>query len=61
MPKLNLTGDPEADQLLEDSPFALLTAMLLDQQIPMEQAFLGPKKIADRLQRVATSQQVKIR
>ena len=49
MPSLNLTGDPEADQLLEDSPFALLLGMLLDQQIPMEVAFAGPRKIADRL------------
>lgn len=49
MPKLCLTGDPEADQLLEDRPFALITAMLLDQQIPMEVAFIGPRKIADRL------------
>jgi len=49
VPKLNLTGDPKADQLLEDDPFALLVAMLLDQQIPMEVAFAGPRKIADRL------------
>lgn len=46
---LCLTGDPEADRLLADSPFALLTGMLLDQQIPMETAFAGPRKIADRL------------
>ena len=49
MPKLCLTGDPRADQLLDDSPFALLTGMLLDQQIPMEMAFAGPRKIAGRL------------
>lgn len=49
MPKLNLTGDPEADQLLEDSPFALLLGMLLDQQISMEIAFAGPRKIAERI------------
>ncbi|BBX68848.1 HhH-GPD-type base excision DNA repair protein [Mycolicibacterium psychrotolerans] len=47
--KLCLAQDPEADALLEDSPFALLTGMLLDQQIPMEVAFGGPKKIADRI------------
>lgn len=49
MRKLCLTGDPEADQLLSEDPFALLTGMLLDQQIPMEVAFTGPRKIADRL------------
>ena len=48
-PKLRLTGDPEADTLLSKDPFALLTGMLLDQQIAMEIAFIGPRKIADRM------------
>ena len=30
---LSITGDAAADQLLTDDPFALLTGMLLDQQI----------------------------
>ncbi|GAB3485083.1 HhH-GPD-type base excision DNA repair protein [Amycolatopsis cihanbeyliensis] len=47
--KLTLTGDAEADRLLSSDPFALLTGMLLDQQIPMEVAFIGPRKIADRM------------
>lgn len=47
--KLRLTGDPDADKLLSDDPFALLTGLLLDQQFPMEHAFAGPKKIADRM------------
>lgn len=49
MSKLRLTQDPEADELLDESPFALLLGMLLDQQIPMEVAFAGPRKIADRM------------
>ncbi|EID13071.1 HhH-GPD-type base excision DNA repair protein [Mycolicibacterium phlei] len=49
MAKLQLVQDPAADALLEANPFALLTGMLLDQQYPMEHAFAGPKKIADRL------------
>ena len=49
VPSLCLTGDSEADELLSDNPFALLTGMLLDQQVPMETAFAGPRKIADRL------------
>ncbi|MFN8226872.1 MAG: HhH-GPD-type base excision DNA repair protein [Mycobacterium sp.] len=49
MPKLQLVQDPEADALLASSPLALLMGMLLDQQIPMEVAFAGPKKLADRL------------
>lgn len=44
-----LTGDPDADALLDADPFALLIGMLLDQQVPMETAFAGPRKIADRM------------
>lgn len=47
--KLQLVGDPSADALLEDNPLALLIGMLLDQQVPMEVAFAGPAKIADRI------------
>ncbi|KAA5826867.1 HhH-GPD-type base excision DNA repair protein [Saccharopolyspora hirsuta] len=47
--KLNLTGDADADELLSEDPFALLTGMLLDQQVAMEVAFAGPKKIAERM------------
>ncbi|MGP1665629.1 MAG: hypothetical protein ACTS5I_06915, partial [Rhodanobacter sp.] len=47
--KLCLAQEAEADELLSSSPFALLTGMLLDQQIPMEVAFGGPKKINDRI------------
>ena len=49
MPKLQLAQDPAADALLGANPFALLVGMLLDQQVPMETAFAGPKKIADRI------------
>lgn len=49
MAKLQLVQDPAADELLESNPFALLVGMLLDQQYPMEAAFAGPKKIADRI------------
>lgn len=48
-PNLCLAQEPEADALLATDPFALLTGMLLDQQISMELAFAGPKKIADRM------------
>jgi uncharacterized HhH-GPD family protein len=49
MARLRLTSDPAADTLLSEEPFALLVGMLLDQQIAMEVAFAGPRKIADRL------------
>ncbi|HUZ20934.1 MAG TPA: HhH-GPD-type base excision DNA repair protein [Acidimicrobiales bacterium] len=46
---LYLTGDADADRLLEDDPFALLVGMVLDQQVPMERAFSAPKELRDRL------------
>ncbi len=47
--KLWLAQEPEADELLSNSPFALLVGMVLDQQIPLERAFAGPKTIVDRM------------
>jgi uncharacterized HhH-GPD family protein len=44
-----MTKDPDANALLDSDPLALLIGMLLDQQYPMEHAFLGPKKILDRV------------
>ncbi len=49
MSKLQLVQEPSADALLESNPFALRVGMLLDQQIPMEVAFAGPKKHEDRM------------
>jgi uncharacterized HhH-GPD family protein len=49
MPTLTLTNEPEADRLLSENAFALLVGMLLDQQIAMEQAFIGPHRLAERL------------
>ena len=48
MTTLNITGDAAADELLSSDAFALLTGMLLDQQVAMETAFAGPLKIRDR-------------
>lgn len=45
---IHITGDDRADQVLSDSPFALLIGMMLDQQYPMEHAFRGPSKVLDR-------------
>jgi uncharacterized HhH-GPD family protein len=49
MTPVRLTLDENADELLSSDPFALLLGMLLDQQMPMERAFLGPAKLAERL------------
>lgn len=56
MAKLQLVQDPAADELLESNPFALLVGMMLDQQIPMEVAFAGPQKLAERLGQVDAQQ-----
>ena len=45
---IHITGDERVDQVLTDSPFALLCGMLLDQQFPMERAFAGPAKVLER-------------
>ena len=49
MASLTLTGDDAADRLLSENGFALLVGMLLDQQISMELAFVGPQRLAERL------------
>lgn len=46
---LHITGDPDADALLNTDPLAALIGMLLDQQVPMEWAFRGPATIKERL------------
>jgi uncharacterized HhH-GPD family protein len=47
--ELWITGVPDADHLLSTSGNALLIGMVLDQQVPMEKAFIGPHVIATRL------------
>src|SRR4051794_34805748 len=46
---LYITGDAEADGLLNEDGTALLIGMLLDQQVPMEWAFAGPATLQARL------------
>jgi uncharacterized HhH-GPD family protein len=46
---LYITGDPEGDALLNTDPLALLLGMLLDQQVPMEWAFVGPATLHERV------------
>ncbi len=47
--QVTLCFDEHGDALLSRDPFALVTGMLLDQQMPMERAFLGPWKLAQRM------------
>lgn len=47
-PTLTVTGEPAADALLIEDPLALLLGMLLDQQFPMERAFVAPYRLQER-------------
>ena len=46
---IRIAQDATADEVLTGTPFALLMGMMLDQQYPMEHAFSGPLKIANRM------------
>nr|MDT0657014.1 HhH-GPD-type base excision DNA repair protein [Micromonospora sp. DSM 115978] len=46
---LSLPIDAEANKLLQRSPLALLIAMILDQQVPLEKAFSAPYDLVRRL------------
>ncbi len=46
---LSLPIDADANDLLSRSPLALLIAMLLDQQVPLEKAFTSPRDLGRRL------------
>ncbi|WP_203698999.1 HhH-GPD-type base excision DNA repair protein [Catellatospora coxensis] len=49
MAKVWLAQDDAADELLLNDPFARILGMLLDQQIPLEKAFVGPYRLAGRM------------
>jgi uncharacterized HhH-GPD family protein len=46
---LFFTEDDEANRLLAEDPFALLVGFALDQQVTVQQAFLGPLRLKQRL------------
>jgi uncharacterized HhH-GPD family protein len=46
---ISLPVDDEANELLTRSALALLIAMLLDQQVPLERAFSAPRDLVRRL------------
>src|SRR5207237_9851414 len=47
--RLWFTENDEANKLLAEDPFALLVGFALDQQITVQQAFLGPLRIKQRV------------
>ena len=48
-PRMDWTGNPEADHLVSTDPAALLIGFCLDQQVPVEWAFMGPLTMRERL------------
>lgn len=49
---LHFTGNEEADALIARDPLALLIGFVLDQQVTVPTAFLGPLKLQQRLGRL---------
>jgi hypothetical protein len=42
---LHFTGNAEADALIAADPLALVVGFVLDQQVPVPTAFIGPLKL----------------
>jgi uncharacterized HhH-GPD family protein len=55
---ISLPVDDEANALLTRSALALLIAMLLDQQIPLERAFSAPRDLVARLGHEPTAEEL---
>ena len=55
---ISMPVDAEANELLTRSPLALLIAMLLDQQVPLERAFSAPRDLARRLGHEPTAEEL---
>jgi uncharacterized HhH-GPD family protein len=53
---LQIAQDAAADEVLSREPFGLLCGMLLDQQFPMEHAFMGPAKVQERFGSLDTAE-----
>jgi uncharacterized HhH-GPD family protein len=47
--RLHFTGNDEADALIATDPMALLIGFSLDQQVPVQKAFMGPLVLKERL------------
>src|SRR5689334_18044514 len=47
--RLHFTGNDEADALIATDPMALLIGFSLDQQVPVQKAFMGPLVLQERL------------
>jgi uncharacterized HhH-GPD family protein len=47
--RLHFTDSDEANELIASDPMALLVGFALDQQVTVQQAFLGPLRIRERI------------
>ncbi len=47
--RLYYTDDDEANELIARDPLALLVGFVLDQQVPVQKAFAGPRELQRRL------------
>src|SRR5881409_3977445 len=47
--RLHFTGNDDADALIATDPMALLIGFALDQQVPVQKAFVGPLVLKERL------------
>ena len=47
--RLNFTDSDEANALIAEDPMALLIGFALDQQVTVQQAFIGPLRLRERL------------
>jgi 3-methyladenine DNA glycosylase/8-oxoguanine DNA glycosylase len=57
---ISLPVDDEANELLARNALALLIAMLLDQQVPLERAFSAPRDLARRLGHEPTADELTV-
>jgi uncharacterized HhH-GPD family protein len=55
---ISLPVDQDANELLNRDPLALLVGMLLDQQVPLEKAFSGPRDLVRRLGHEPTAEEL---
>jgi uncharacterized HhH-GPD family protein len=55
---IKMPVEPAANDLLTRSPLALLIAMILDQQVPLERAFSAPYDLAVRLGHEPTAEEL---
>ena len=47
--RLHFTDSDEANAMIASDPLALLVGFVLDQQVPVQKAFIGPLVLRERL------------